>query len=143
MSCLTLAMKSDLCHRARVHVMGPLDIYFAKLGVCPCGLWCLMRLFEHHFFPLDYLDLFILFNGCGDFVYHYVSNVLSFKYLSCCVCFVVSLYLIMSYNSRSWNVLVWNVRGINSQNKWDCIIDKISESAASIVCLQETKRESF
>lgn len=45
--------------------------------------------------------------------------------------------------NRPMKVLVWNVRGINSQAKWDAIRDKISESSASIVCLQETKRENF
>jgi exonuclease III len=44
---------------------------------------------------------------------------------------------------RSFNILVWNVRGINSQGKWDALRDKITESAASVVCLQETKREHF
>jgi exonuclease III len=38
---------------------------------------------------------------------------------------------------------VWNVCGINSQGKWDALRDKITESAASVVCLQETKREHF
>lgn len=46
-------------------------------------------------------------------------------------------------NTRSIHILVWNVRGINSQSKWDAIRDKISESSSSIVCLQETKREHF
>lgn len=41
------------------------------------------------------------------------------------------------------NILVWNVRGINSQMKWDALRDKILESKASIVCLQETNREFF
>jgi exonuclease III len=45
--------------------------------------------------------------------------------------------------NRSWCVLSWNIRGINSQAKWDHIRNKISESAAQIVCLQETKREVF
>lgn len=45
--------------------------------------------------------------------------------------------------NRSWNISSWNVRRINSQEKWDGIRDKISESACSIVCLQETKREGF
>lgn len=45
--------------------------------------------------------------------------------------------------SRLFKCLVWNVRGINSQAKWDVIRDKIHESGASIVFLQETKRESF
>lgn len=46
-------------------------------------------------------------------------------------------------NNRDIRILVWNVRGINSHNKWDAIRDKISESSASIVCLQETKRDHF
>lgn len=41
------------------------------------------------------------------------------------------------------NFLVWNLRGLNSQRKWDAIRNKIYEWSASIVCLQETKRESF
>jgi exonuclease III len=45
--------------------------------------------------------------------------------------------------TRSINVLVWNIRGINSQAKWDALRDKIYETSPSIVCLQETKRESF
>lgn len=48
----------------------------------------------------------------------------------------------MTWN-RSWNVLSWNVRGINSQTRWNAIKSKISESNSDIICLQETKRESF
>jgi hypothetical protein len=40
--------------------------------------------------------------------------------------------------SRFIKMLVWNVRCINSQSKWDAIRDKIGESF-----LQETKRNSF
>jgi hypothetical protein len=40
-------------------------------------------------------------------------------------------------SSRSWKVLCWNVRGINSKTKWDAIRDIITESCP------ETKRESF
>jgi exonuclease III len=46
-------------------------------------------------------------------------------------------------SNRNIKVLFWNVRGINSQAKWDAIRDKISESACQVVCLQETKRENF
>jgi exonuclease III len=46
-------------------------------------------------------------------------------------------------HNRSWNCLGWNVRGINSQPKWDAIHNKILESCCAIVCLQETKREQF
>jgi exonuclease III len=44
---------------------------------------------------------------------------------------------------RSFNILVWNVRRINSQSKWDALRDKITESATLVVCLQETKRDQF
>lgn len=46
-------------------------------------------------------------------------------------------------NSRAWNVLCWNVRGINDSDKWDAIRNKIEERNASIFCLQATKREVF
>jgi len=45
--------------------------------------------------------------------------------------------------NRDWNVLCWNVRGINDSDKWDAIRYKIEESNAGIFCLQETKKESF
>jgi exonuclease III len=46
-------------------------------------------------------------------------------------------------NNKSSKILFWNVRGINSQDKWDAIMDKITESFCQVLCLQETKRESF
>ena len=46
-------------------------------------------------------------------------------------------------NNHSWNILCWNVRGINAMEKCDAVWDKIEESACSIVCLRETKREHF
>jgi exonuclease III len=42
---------------------------------------------------------------------------------------------------RTWKILDWNVRGINSDTKWNSVRDKIVESGCEIVCLQETKRE--
>lgn len=56
-----------------------------------------------------------------------------------------SLLSVMNQNrcNRSWNVLTWNVRGINSNWKWDAVKDKISQSSCDIVCLQETKKETF
>ena len=50
--------------------------------------------------------------------------------------------LLMS-NNRSWNILNWNIRGINSQDKWLALNQKIEESCSAVVCLQETKREEF
>lgn len=46
-------------------------------------------------------------------------------------------------SNRIWSILSWNVRGMNSQAKLDHIRNKIAESGAAIVCLQETKRDSF
>ena len=44
--------------------------------------------------------------------------------------------------SKSWKILCWNVRGINSDKKWVSIRDKIIESNYDIVCLQQ-KKENF
>ena len=46
-------------------------------------------------------------------------------------------------NNKSWNILKWNFRGINSSDKWLAIRSKIEESVAGIVCIRETKRENF
>jgi exonuclease III len=46
-------------------------------------------------------------------------------------------------DSWSWNILCWNVRGLNDKEKWEPIRNKIEESNAHIFCLQETKKESF
>ena len=45
--------------------------------------------------------------------------------------------------SLPMKVLVWNVRGLNDPKKWTAIANKIEESACSIICLQETKRENI
>jgi exonuclease III len=44
---------------------------------------------------------------------------------------------------RNWKVLSWNVRGLNSEKKSEAIRDKIISSSYDIVCLQETKKQSF
>lgn len=45
--------------------------------------------------------------------------------------------------SKIWNILTWNVRGINSSWKWNPVKNKICQAACDIVCLQETKKDSF
>jgi exonuclease III len=40
-------------------------------------------------------------------------------------------------------ILSWNVRGINYQQKWTAIKRKILDTNCDIICLQETKREVF
>jgi exonuclease III len=46
-------------------------------------------------------------------------------------------------NHRTWNILCWNIRGINSDKKWNSIRDRIIENNCDIACFQETKRASF
>jgi hypothetical protein len=45
--------------------------------------------------------------------------------------------------NRSWNILNWNIRGVNSEDKCNAIKEKIEESDCAIFCIQETKREHF
>ena len=40
-----------------------------------------------------------------------------------------------SFN-RSWNILNWNIRGINSEDKCNAVKEKIDESACAIYCIQ-------
>ena len=47
------------------------------------------------------------------------------------------------YTSRSWNILNWNIRGLNSEDKCNAIKEKIDKSACAIYCFQETKRDQF
>jgi exonuclease III len=50
----------------------------------------------------------------------------------------------LSMNStKNWKIMNWNIRGLNSDKKWDALSNKIEESGCDIVCLQETKREHF
>jgi exonuclease III len=46
-------------------------------------------------------------------------------------------------NNRTWRVLSWNVRGLNSDRKLNDVKDKIVESKYDVICLQETKKDSF
>jgi exonuclease III/regulator of replication initiation timing len=44
---------------------------------------------------------------------------------------------------RTWKIICWNIRGINSSSKWNAIRSKIHESSCDIICIQETKRQLF
>lgn len=46
-------------------------------------------------------------------------------------------------NNRSWQILCWNIQGLNGRDKWDAVKTKIDESACVVLCLQETKRAHF
>lgn len=47
------------------------------------------------------------------------------------------------HHVRMWNVLGWNVRGLNAVKKWDSVKNKIVQANCDIICLQKTKKESF
>ena len=49
-----------------------------------------------------------------------------------CVCFM--------NHDHIWNILCWNIRGINDHVKWPTLRSKLEESNAAIVCFQETKK---
>ena len=44
---------------------------------------------------------------------------------------------------RNWIIMDWNLRGINSQTRWDDIRKNVDESNCNVMCFQETKKESF
>lgn len=44
---------------------------------------------------------------------------------------------------RTWKVLDWNIRGINSDKKWNAFRSKIGETNCDIICPQETKMPSI
>jgi exonuclease III len=44
---------------------------------------------------------------------------------------------------RIWNILCWNIRGMNDPLKWPALRNKLEESIASIVCFKETKNLSL
>lgn len=48
----------------------------------------------------------------------------------------------MAHN-KNWNILVWNIRGINSDDKLLAIRNAINQSGCNAICLQETKRMHF
>ena len=41
--------------------------------------------------------------------------------------------------TRSWKILCWNVRGLNSEARQHSVREKVIDSQCSVVCLQETK----
>jgi exonuclease III len=46
-------------------------------------------------------------------------------------------------STRKWNVMCWNIKGVNSDKKWNAVRDRDVESYCDVICLQETKRDSF
>jgi exonuclease III len=44
---------------------------------------------------------------------------------------------------KTWKVLDWNIHGLNSEAKQLAIRENMEESGCSVICIQETKKESF
>jgi exonuclease III len=44
---------------------------------------------------------------------------------------------------RKWFVLCWNIRGLNSKSKQLALRNVIDECGCDVICLQETKKDSF
>ena len=61
-------------------------------------------------------------------------------WLLCLHLYPLQLLVLMDH-SRNWNILCWNVRGLYDPDKWDLIRNKLEESACSLFCFQETKKE--
>jgi hypothetical protein len=78
---------------------------------------------------------------------HYASfEVFSFKILvvhhGCCLFGSKPKITTMDNNHRqnqSWNILNWNIRGLNDESKQRAVRSKIEESSCTIFCIQETK----
>jgi exonuclease III len=49
----------------------------------------------------------------------------------------------MDTTNRNWNVLSWNVRGMNDSRKWLAIKNTIEESDCIAFCFQETKKSNL
>ena len=43
----------------------------------------------------------------------------------------------------NWNILCWNVRGLNSEPKLLALSNAIASSGCAIICLQETKKPTI
>ena len=76
---------------------------------------------------------------------HYASFFPSWMMIKwwCLLSGTKSFFVSMNNNNRNWNILNWNIRGMNSEDKCLALRQKIDESDCNIMCLQETKRETF
>jgi exonuclease III len=49
----------------------------------------------------------------------------------------------LNRSGRNWNILCWNIRGMNAVKKWTALKSKIKEASCDIICIQETKCVAF
>lgn len=55
----------------------------------------------------------------------------------------IYLYNLIMVLLVNWNVLCWNVHGLNSDGKQLALSNAITSSGCAIICLQETKKPTF
>ena len=61
--------------------------------------------------------------------------------LSSWICnYFPALFFMDNCYFRNWNVLCWNIRGLNSGDKQLDLSNAINASGCSVLCLQETKK---
>ena len=125
--------------------------FFVMISVSVSLLFCVGSLN----FPLLLLVL-----CCGPFMFFALSALgpsLKTYYLFACMNLLAVIFSVMQWRClvthlsffmdnprfRNWKVLCWNVHGLNSEKRQRDVRAKIEESNCSIVCLQETKCESF
>ena len=97
--------------------------------------------------------MFLLYILCGAVspvvllvcvVLSHLTSYPTFMHYGGCVPFVFACFFfdaLIDYSA--WNILCWNVRGLNDREKWEPIRNKIDESNANIFCLQETNNSDF
>jgi hypothetical protein len=47
----------------------------------------------------------------------------------------ISIIIVPMDNTRQWKIMNWNIRGINSEKKWNALANKIDECGCDIICL--------
>jgi hypothetical protein len=58
-------------------------------------------------------------------------------------CSIVVIMSSQTSKSLVWSVFNWNICGINDKDNWPLLRNKLEESGASVICLQETKKTAF
>jgi hypothetical protein len=59
------------------------------------------------------------------------------------VCVIQKSHSLSMSGKKLGKILNWNIRGINAEEKWLALENKINESGCDIIYLQETKRQTF
>ena len=86
--------------------------------------------------------IYVSLGNCHFVALNYVIFWVVWHCMSCFIYFYAHRWLMNRITTRSWKVLCWNVRGLNSDKRQRSVREKVIESQCSVVCLQETKLSS-